>query len=1432
MTSTGSGAITLGSTVNGAQTLTVNTAGATTFTGTIGGTTPLTSVTTDQPGTVTVASATTTGAQTYNENTVTLNGTYTTTNSAFTAGTAAAAITLGGDTSVSTGTGAILLNGAVNGAQSLTANSTGTTTFNGAVGNLTPLTTLTTNAGGTTALNGGSVTTTGNQTYGDAVTMNQATTVTSTGGGSAVSFGGNVTNTLAGAPITVTTPALTLANGTTVATTGNGNISFFVDGLIPGTASINAGTGTFQISPSTPTKTIEYGDVNTARVTDVYYGSTFTNITAGSFTIGGATQTGDIFVTGVAAAPAPTTLQNGGTGGVTFENAPYVATNQDLGVVSGTGGITLGQNLTLGTGALRLTTTGAVSQPAGGITAALVGIAAGTGITMNQATNDVNTLAAQSTTGGIVFRDSDDVVLGAAPAVPGLHPALNGITATGQSVTLTTGGALTQTQPIVADSLTATTLNNAGAAITLTNPSNAVTTVTLQARDATNTADAAGAIAYRDTDGVDVAGVRTASTFDLTTNGALTDSGALVVAGTTTLAAGAANNITLNNANNFSTVSITSGNDVVLNDINALDLGASTVSGTLNVTTNGALTDSGALVVAGTTTLAAGAANNITLNNANNFSTVSITSGNDVVLNDINALDLGASTVSGTLNVTTNGALTDSGALVVAGTTTLAAGAANNITLNNANNFSTVSITSGNDVTLVDTNALTLGASTVSGDLTVTTGGLLNQSGALSVAGNAAFDTTAAAALGSVTFTDSNALTLNNSTVGGNLSVTTGAGDITLPAGQTLTVAGNVTLTPAGAVDLQGTTQIGGTQSYVGGTGSTFVLGADTNLNSLPLPGTGSVTVNTTGTTTTFGGAPIPAQAIDLTHAGNSIGGTVRFTTAAPAVTGSTQNTYNLTQSAPVTMNAGQTLTVTDLGGTAGKRGNVTLPNAANSFQDVNLLGGNLALTDSGALTIGATGLSANAGTTSTGTLALTSTGAITQLGPITAAGSTTLSAGAANNITLNNANNFSTVSITSGNDVVLNDINALDLGASTVSGTLNVTTNGALTDSGALVVAGTTTLAAGAANNITLNNANNFSTVSITSGNDVVLNDINALDLGASTVSGTLNVTTNGALTDSGALVVAGTTTLAAGAANNITLNNANNFSTVSITSGNDVVLNDINALDLGASTVSGTLNVTTNGALTDSGALVVAGTTTLAAGAANNITLNNANNFSTVSITSGNDVVLNDINALDLGASTVSGTLNVTTNGALTDSGALVVAGTTTLAAGAANNITLNNANNFSTVSITSGNDVVLNDINALDLGASTVSGTLNVTTNGALTDSGALVVAGTTTLAAGAANNITLNNANNFSTVSITSGNDVVLNDINALDLGASTVSSTFALTTGGALTHSGALCGAEPCHHHGAPSHVEECGQRFSTLAQSPAAMPSYSTMSMA
>ncbi len=875
-----------------------------------------------------------------------------------------------------------------------------------------------------------------------------------------------------------------------------------------------------------------------------------------------------------------------------------------------------------------------------------------------------------------------------------------------------------------------------------------------------------------------------------TTGGAITQGAVLTVntgaAGTIALATGAAaSSITLNTAGNDFTgaVGVSSAFNVALRDANALTLGASTISGTLGVTTTGALTQSGPLTITGVTTLAAGAANNITLNNAgNDFSTVAITNGNTVALTDANALVLGASTVSGTLGVTTAGALTQSGVLTVTGVTTLAAGAANNINLaTSANNFSTVAITSGNDVSLLDTNALVLGASTVSGALALTTGGALTQSGALNVTGATSFTATAANTdilLGTQANNFGGALSfagtlgnfrdvsLRNVNAGAtvpalagltalrNLTLTYNNAPVALPA-LTLTAGGSLNVTAGGAITDSGNLIVPGTTTLVAGANNITLDNAN----------------NFTGAVSITSGNNVALNDINALVLGPStVSGTLNVTTAGA-----------VTQTGALAVTGATTVA-------AGAANNITLNNVANNFSTVGITSGNnVALTDANALDLGASTVS--------GTFGVTTTGALTQSGPLTITGVTTLAAGAANNITLGGANNFSTVAVTSGNNVTLNDTNALILGASTVSGTLGVTTAGALTQSGVLNVSGVTTLAAGAANNITLNNAaNNFSTVGITHGNNVSLRDANALNLAASTVSGTLGVTTAGALTQSGPLTITGVTTLAAGAANNITLGGANNFSTVAVTSGNNVTLNDTNALILGASTVSGTLGVTTAGALTQSGVLTVTGVTTLAAGAANNITLNNAaNNFSTVGITNGNNVVLTDANALNLAASTVSGTFGVTTTGALTQSGPLTITGVTTLAAGAANNITLNNAgNDFSTVAITNGNTVALTDANALVLGASTVSGTLGVTTAGALTQSGVLTVTGVTTLAAGAANNVNLaTSANNFSTVAITSGNDVSLLDTNALVLGASTVSGALALTTGGALTQSGAL-----------------------------------------
>src|SRR5208337_577291 len=97
-------------------------------------------------------------------------------------------------------------------------------------------------------------------------------------------------------------------------------------------------------------------------------------------------------------------------------------------------------------------------------------------------------------------------------------------------------------------------------------------------------------------------------------------------------------------------------------------------------------------------------------------------------------LNLGAATVSGTFSATATGAIIQSGALSVALTTTLNAGAANDITLANVGNSFTgaVIITSGHTVNVVDSIGLNLGASTVSLNLLVTAGGNIINSGNLS----------------------------------------------------------------------------------------------------------------------------------------------------------------------------------------------------------------------------------------------------------------------------------------------------------------------------------------------------------------------------------------------------------------------------------------------------------------------------------------------------------------------------------------------------------------------------------------------------------------------------------------------------------------------------------------------------------------------------
>ena len=219
-----------------ASTLLVNAAGTTTFHGAVGGTpgggNELGSLTTDAPGTTAIngGSVTTTAEQAYKDN-VTLGA-----NTVLDA----SAVTFG-----ESGTGKTLTSP---NASTLLVNAAGTTTFHGAVGG-TPgggneLGSLTTDALGTTAINGGSVTTTAEQAYKDNVTLGANTVLDA----SAVTFGESGTGKTLTSPnastLLVNAAGTTTFHGAVGGTPGGGNElgSLTTDAL--GTTAINGGSVT------------------------------------------------------------------------------------------------------------------------------------------------------------------------------------------------------------------------------------------------------------------------------------------------------------------------------------------------------------------------------------------------------------------------------------------------------------------------------------------------------------------------------------------------------------------------------------------------------------------------------------------------------------------------------------------------------------------------------------------------------------------------------------------------------------------------------------------------------------------------------------------------------------------------------------------------------------------------------------------------------------------------------------------------------------------------------------------------------------------------------------------------------------------------------------------------------------------------------------
>ncbi|MEI9962937.1 MAG: hypothetical protein WDM76_18020 [Limisphaerales bacterium] len=318
LTSSGGADITFAGTINGAQALTVNTSGNEIFNGAVGGTTPLTSLTTDGSGTVggqvqfNSGSVTTTGEQAYNDNlqlivntalsgaslgllggttgggnnltlnnsgvatlsgalsgvnTLTANsggslvvngtiaaGTFSdsqaTTLSGGTVTTSGAQtynedVTLGAATTLASSGGAdITFAKTINGTQTLTVNTSGNEIFNGAVGDTTPLTSVTTDGAGTVGgqaqLNGGLVATTGGQTYNDNVLLGSATTLSSSGGAD-IAFAGTINGAQT---LAVNSSGNEIFNGAVGGTTPLASLTTDGAGTVGGGAFLNGGSVT------------------------------------------------------------------------------------------------------------------------------------------------------------------------------------------------------------------------------------------------------------------------------------------------------------------------------------------------------------------------------------------------------------------------------------------------------------------------------------------------------------------------------------------------------------------------------------------------------------------------------------------------------------------------------------------------------------------------------------------------------------------------------------------------------------------------------------------------------------------------------------------------------------------------------------------------------------------------------------------------------------------------------------------------------------------------------------------------------------------------------------------------------------------------------------------------------------------------------------
>ncbi|MFM8933151.1 MAG: beta strand repeat-containing protein, partial [Gemmataceae bacterium] len=626
--------------------------------------------------------------------------------------------------------------------------------------------------------------------------------------------------------------------------------------------------------------------------------------------------------------------------------------------------------------------------------------------------------------------------------------------------------------------------------------------------------------------------------------------------------------IALSNPLNVFTGNVTfSGVSVFLGGKSDINLGGGIASGDLTVNTsfaNGDITQSGALSVTGLTTLKAGTGSVVLTNSLNSFGTgpVSVTAA-EAKLSATGALNLGASTITNSMDVFATGPVTQSGALTIGNWLDVRSYA--DVTLTDAGNTVGTLGLEADSASFTEAGALTLGRVNVQqGDLTLTVGGDLIQTGPVQVVSPGATTTINAAGFdvilpdlrndlvravinaNNLVLADQNNVTLENSNLAGNLEVSADAtvtllgvistGDATINAGQDI---------------------FGGSSTFGSGTANihSFDAGRYIDFSNLGAP-------SRFNGSTYFNGTIVDVTATgDLVLAAGNASILMRLVTDGSISQDKSQGYLNLSGNMILEAKGNITLDAP---------GNVLVGTIASSATNITLLNTSQILLDT---------------TTATGDLTLIAPAGVDQINPVTVGGKLDIQA-ASDSVNLTNAkNSLPTITLVadSANIVTQGAVNLLPITA----GTFSLKAGGAVSQQGALTadVADISAFSptSGPAS-ITLDDATNRLRELSVMGGTVVVNDTGYLDLGL-VHANSLKIAIPGDLYQSNLLSVNGPLTITA---QDVSLPNPDNTITGAITlNANSARI--VNSADINLANVAVTegLALETPGSISQTGSI-----------------------------------------------------------------------------------------------------------------------------------------------------------------------------------------------------------------------------------------------------